>query len=180
MTVSKDSTIAAQKCAARIGNSQIQKMQVAANATVEIATELAPSLTQMLQRLEIMIPENAGGKAFAKQSIEILAGSEPIPQRQATKTIMAGVKSKRQNVFQSDSLSIENLTVESDRPAANTATPELALAIRSKLGANEAGILMPNKTRTKASNGAAATGFLMALIIADIVELLVFFSPLPK
>lgn len=95
MTVSKDSTIAAQKCAAKIGSSQIQKMQVAAKATVEIATELAPSFTQILQRLEIMIPENAGGRAVAMQSIEILVGSDPMPQRQAAKTMIAGVKIKR-------------------------------------------------------------------------------------
>lgn len=123
----------------------------------------------------MMIPENAGGKPVAKQSIEILVGSEPIPQRYAAATIIAGVKNKRKKVFQITYLSIENLTVDN----AKTATPALALAIKSKVGAYEVGILIPIKTKITARSGAAATGFLTASMIDFNVGFifLVSFSP---
>lgn len=74
----------------------------------------------------MIIPENAGGKPVARQSIEILVGSEPMPQRYAARTMIAGVKNKRKKVFQITSLSIENLTVDNAKPAAKTATPAFA------------------------------------------------------
>ena len=127
----------------------------------------------------MMIPENAGGKPVAKQSIEILVGSEPIPQRYAAATIIAGIKNKRKKVFQITYLSIENLTVDNAKPAAKTATPALALAIKSKVGAYEVGILIPIKTKITARSGAAATGFLTASMIDFNVGFifLVSFSP---
>lgn len=93
-----------------------------------------------------------------------MVGSDPIPQRYAAATITAGVKNSLKKVFQITSLSIENLTVDKARPAAKTATPALALAIKSKVGAQEVGILIPIKTKITAINGAAATGCLIALI----------------
>ena len=96
------------------------------------------------------MPENAGGKPVAKQSIEIFCASEPMPHKYAARTIMAGVKNKRKNVFQITSLSIENLTVDKAKPAAKTATPALALAIKSKVGAHDVGILIPIKTKITA------------------------------
>lgn len=88
----------------------------------------------------------------------------PIPHKYETSTIIPGVKNKRKIVFQITSLSIENLTVDNANPAAKTATPALALAIKSKVGAHEAGILIPIKIKITAKSGAAATGFLTALI----------------
>lgn len=44
-------------------------------------------------------------------------------------------------------------------PAAKTATPAFALAIKSKVGAQEVGILIPINTKITASSGAAATGY---------------------
>lgn len=93
----------------------------------------------------MIIPENAGGNPVAKQSIEIFCGSDPIPDKYAAATIIAGVKNKRKNVFQITSLSIENLTVDKAKPAAKTATPALALAIKSNVGAHELGTLIPIK-----------------------------------
>ncbi len=75
---------------------------------------------------------------------------------------------------------IENLTVAKAKPAAKTATPELALAINWKHGSQAVGILIPIKTKITASNGAAATGCLIALITAALVELSVSFFALPS
>lgn len=69
-----------------------------------------------------------------------MVGSDPIPQRYVAATITAGVKNSLKKVFQITSLSIENLTVDKARPAAKTATPALALAIKSKLGPKKLGL----------------------------------------
>ena len=81
------------------------------------------------------MPENAGGNATAITSIEILFMSPPMPHNGATPRNTAGVRIRRKNVFQMVSQPSENFTVESARPAESTATPEFALAIRSKVGA---------------------------------------------
>ena len=123
-----------------------------------------------------MIPEKAGGNPTAKQSIEIWFGSDPIPHKYAAATIIAGVKKSRKNVFQRASLSIENLTVDNANPAASTATPELALAIKSNVGAHEFGIWIPINTKITAINGAAATGCLIALMTESHTEGVLSFS----
>ena len=83
----------------------------------------------------MMIPENAGGNATAMTSMEILSMSPPMPHSRPTPRNTAGVRIRRKNVFQMVSQPRENFTVDSAKPAASTATPELALAIRSKVGA---------------------------------------------
>ena len=123
-----------------------------------------------------MIPEKAGGNPTAKQSIEIWFGSDPIPHKYAAATIIAGVKKSRKNVFQRASLSIENLTVDNANPAASTATPELALAIKLNVGAHEFGMWIPIKTKITAINGAAATGCLIALMTESHTEGVLSFS----
>src|SRR5699024_2372840 len=63
-------------------------------------------------------------------------------------------------------------------PAANTATPELAFAIRLKVGSHAAGIFTPTNTRIVARTGAHTTGSFAAEINA--LRLLFFLPSAPE
>ncbi len=79
-----------------------------------------------------MMPENAGGMQQAMTSMDRLSVS--IPQSAPAMQMASGERKSLKTVFQIISALMPNGTVASARPAAKTATPELAFAMSSNEG----------------------------------------------